>query len=72
MTENYSTNEILHFSNDAGNDSMKAYLDDEFFKMPSVIAFKGPQDSTAPISFENEEDKESYMNDFLNHMDVSI
>lgn len=72
MTENYSTNEILHFSNDAGNDSMKTYLDDEFFKMPSVIAFKGPQDSTAPITFESEGDKESYMNDFLNHMDVSI
>lgn len=72
MTENYSANEILHFSNDAGNDSMKTYLDDEFFKMPSVIAFKGPQDSTAPITFESEGDKESYMNDFLNHMDVSI
>lgn len=72
MTENYSANEILHFSNDAGNDSMKTYLDDEFFKMPSVIAFKGPQDSTAPITFESERDKESYMNDFLNHMDVSI
>lgn len=72
MTENYSTNEILHFSNDAGNDSMKTYLDGEYFKMPSVIAFKGPQDSTAPITFESEGDKESYMNDFLNHMDVSI
>ncbi|MBB1063152.1 ParM/StbA family protein [Limosilactobacillus fastidiosus] len=72
MTEDYSANEILHFSNDAGNDSMKTYLDGEPFKMPSVIAFKGPQDSTAPISFENEEDKGKYMNDFLNHMDVSI
>lgn len=70
MTEN--TNEIMKFDNDAGNDSMKTYLDGEYFKMPSVIAFKGPQDSTAPISFENEEDKESYMSNFLNHMDVSI
>ena len=70
MTEN--TNEIMKFDNDAGNDSMKTYLDGEYFKMPSVIAFKGPQDSTAPITFESEGDKESYMNDFLNHMDVSI
>ena len=70
MTEN--TNEVMKFDNDAGNDSMKTYLDGEYFKMPSVIAFKGPQDSTAPISFESEGDKESYMNDFLNHMDVSI
>lgn len=70
MTEN--TNEIMKFDNDAGNDSMKTYLDGEYFKMPSVIAFKGPQDSTAPITFESEGDKESYMNNFLNHMDVSI
>lgn len=70
MTEN--TNEVMKFDNDAGNDSMKTYLDGEYFKMPSVIAFKGPQDSTAPITFESERDKESYMNDFLNHMDVSI
>lgn len=70
MAEN--TNEIMKFDNDAGNDSMKTYLDGEYFKMPSVIAFKGQQDSTAPISFENEEDKESYMSNFLYHMDVSI
>lgn len=69
---NENTNEIMKFDNDAGNDSMKTYLDGEYFKMPSVIAFKGPQDSTAPISFESEEDKENYMNNFLNHMDVSI
>lgn len=70
MTEN--NNETMKFDNDAGNDSMKTYLDGEYFRMPSVIAFKGPQDSTASVTFDSEADKENYMNDFLNHMDVSV
>lgn len=72
MTEDTKTSKLLKFDNDAGNDSMKTYLDGEYFKTPSVIAFKGPQDSTAPVTFDSEEDKEKYMNNFLDHMDVSI
>lgn len=74
MTENFNNNnnEVMSFDNDAGNDSMKTYLDGDFFKMPSVIAFKGSQDFTAPVSFESDEDRKNYMENFLDHMDVSI
>lgn len=74
MTEqlNINQNETLNFANDAGNDSLKAFMNDEYFEMPSVIAIKGPQNTIAPVSFNNQQDKDKYMNDFLDHMDVSI
>lgn len=76
----------LFFANDAGNDSMKTTLfsnnvsDDlkeifssgEDLECPSVIAMKNSLDVTAPIEFSSQEEKDNYMKDFLNHMDVSI
>ena len=41
---------ILNAANDLGYGSIKATLNDEKVKMPSVIAGKKPQDITEPVS----------------------
>lgn len=63
----------LHFANDAGNDSMKAELNGEEIKMPSVIAFKNSQNLTAPIKFSGKDEQtKKYMENFLDNMDVTV
>lgn len=63
---------ILNAANDLGYGSIKATLNDEKVKMPSVIAGKKPQDITEPVSFDDQEKQTAYMKDFLNKMDVSV
>lgn len=53
-------NEFLRFDNDAGNDSMKVKFNGNYFKTPSVIAIKGMQDITAPVTFDNDQQKSLY------------
>ena len=63
---------VLNFANDLGYGSIKAALNDEKIKMPSVIASEKPQDITEPIAFDNHDQQASYMKNFLNEMDVSV
>ena len=63
---------ILNVANDLGYGSIKATLNDEKVKMPSVIASEKPQDITEPVSFDDQEQQAAYMKDFINKLDVSV
>ncbi len=62
----------MKISNDLGYGSIKVNVDGERLVFPSVIAIEREQDILAPVEFENKSDKDSYMSDFLNRMDVTI
>lgn len=62
----------IFVANDAGNDSIKAVLDDKHFTMPSVVALLGSRDITEPITFDDKKQEQEHMSHFLEHMDASI
>src|SRR5699024_9759755 len=41
-------------------------------KFPSVLAIQREQDILAPVEYEDQSEKDVYMKDFLNHMDVTV
>lgn len=73
---------ILKFANDLGYGAVKyktSKVDEknggllkEPDKLPSVIAIEREQDIPSPIEFDNNDQKDQYMNNFLDHMDVTI
>lgn len=58
--------------NDLGYGSVKALLDGEAIKYPSVLAVQREQDIIAPVEFDNKSEQDAYMKDFLNKMDVTV
>lgn len=66
------TEKIMKVANDLGYGSVKANIDGEDIKFPSVIASERPQDIQAPTEFDTKEEQNAYMKDFLNNMDVSV
>lgn len=66
------TEKIMKVANDLGYGSVKANIDGEAIKFPSVIASERPQDIQAPTEFDTKEEQNAYMKDFLNNMDVSV
>lgn len=65
-------NNVINIANDLGYGFVKTSINDERIKMPSVIASEQPQDITKPVSFDDKSQRDAYMHDFLNHMDVSF
>ena len=63
---------IMKVANDLGYGSVKANVDGENIKFPSVIAAERPQDIQAPMEFDTKQDQDAYMKDFLNNMDVTV
>lgn len=59
-------------ANDLGYGSVKAIVDGKEVKFPSVFAIEREQDIPSPIEFENKTQKDAYMADFINRMDVTI
>lgn len=59
-------------ANDLGYGSIKVSLDDERLVYPSIIAVEREQDILAPVEFSSKEEQDRYMDDFLNHIDVTI
>ena len=59
-------------SNDLGYGSIKVNVEGEEKKFPSVLAIQREQDILAPVEFEDQSEKDIYMKDFLNHMDVTV
>lgn len=58
--------------NDLGYGSVKALLDGEAIKYPSVLAVQREQDIIAPVEFDNKSEQDVYMENFLNKMDVTV
>lgn len=63
---------IMKVANDLGYGSVKANVDGENIKFPSVISAERPQDIQAPMEFDSKQDQDTYMKNFLNNMDVSV
>ena len=63
---------IMIISNDLGYGSIKVNVEGEEKKFPSVLAIQREQDILAPVEFEDQSEKDVYMKDFLNHMDVTV
>ena len=63
---------IMKVANDLGYGSVKANVDGENIKFPSVISAERPQDIQAPMEFDTKQDQDAYMKDFLNNMDVTV
>ena len=59
-------------ANDLGYGSVKAIVDGKEIKFPSVFAIEREQDIPSPVEFESKAQKDAYMADFINHMDVTI
>ena len=62
----------MKVANDLGYGSVKAIIDDKEIKFPSVFTIEREQDIASPIEFESKGQKDDYMKDFINHMDVTI
>lgn len=63
---------IMIISNDLGYGSIKVNVEGEEKKFPSVLAIQREQDILAPVEFEDQSEKDVYMKDFLNNMDVTV
>lgn len=66
------SNNVIKVSNDLGYGAVKAKLNDEKVQFPSVMAVERAQDIAAPLRFDNKQQSDSYFEDFINHMDVTI
>ena len=62
----------MKVANDLGYGSVKAIIDDKEIKFPSVFTIEREQDIASPVEFESKSQKDDYMKDFINHMDVTI
>ena len=59
-------------ANDLGYGSVKAIVDGTKIKFPSVFAVEREQDIPSPVEFENKAQQDTYMEDFINRMDVTV
>ena len=57
---------------DLGYGSVKALIDGEKVLFPSAIVLQRKQDLFDPIKFDDEDQEDDYMNDLIDHMDVTI
>ena len=62
----------MKVANDLGYGSVKAIIDGKEVKFPSVFTIEREQDIASPVEFESKSQKDEYMKEFLNHMDVTI
>lgn len=60
------------FANDLGYSSVKSTIDGQYDKFPSVIAKASNINEYEPVQFKNELEEKTYMEDFINHLFVSI
>lgn len=67
-----SVNTKINFSNDLGYGSVKALIGNHSYIVPSTAALLRQQDVFQPITFQNSNELNDYINDFINHLDVSI
>ncbi|MCC4466863.1 ParM/StbA family protein [Limosilactobacillus reuteri] len=72
MSQSNTKEYIMSVANDLGYGSVKANIDGEDIKFPSVVSAERPQDIAAPIEFDTDADRDEYMKNFLNTMDVSV
>ena len=63
---------MMKTANDLGYGSVKAIIDDKEIQFPSVFTIEREQDIASPVEFESKSQKDEYMKEFLNHMDVTI
>lgn len=64
--------QIVPFANDLGYSSMKAFIDNQSYKVPSNMAVLRTQDMFAPVTFNSQQDKDDYFQHLIEHMDVSV
>lgn len=65
--------EKITLANDLGNGSMKlGFNNDDWTVIPSIYADQRQQDMIAPVSFDNQQQQDVYINDMFKHMNVSV
>lgn len=62
----------IRVANDLGYGSVKANIDGNNVKFPSVTALLRAQDIQDPVEFSNDTQKRNYFSNFFEHMDVTI
>lgn len=62
----------LNVANDLGYGSVKAKVEDTNIHFPSVIAIQREQDLNKPVEFNSNQEKLTYLEGMINHMDVTI
>lgn len=62
----------MFVANDLGYGSVKATVDGEKIKFPSVMVVQRQQDLFDPITFDDESEKEQYISHMIDHMDISV
>lgn len=68
----YQGDRKMKIANDLGYGYLKITLDGERVKFPSVVAYMRQEDILDPIEFSSKKEENAYMNDLLNHIQVSI
>lgn len=67
-----ASQQIEKVANDLGYGSVKASINDKEYQFPSVIALESEQNIPAPVEFDDMTNKDSYMQHFTDHMDVTV
>ena len=62
----------LNVANDLGYGSVKAKVEDTNIHFPSVIAIQREQDLNKSVEFNSNQEKLTYLEGMINHMDVTI
>lgn len=62
----------MNVANDLGYGSVKAKIDGDKIKFPSVIAVQREQDLSKPLTFDSNQDKVTYLKNMIDHMDVTV
>src|SRR3712207_2787662 len=62
----------MNVANDLGYGSVKAKIDGDKIKFPSVIAVQREQDLNKPLTFDSNQDKVTYLKNMIDHMDVTV
>lgn len=63
---------IIPFANDLGYSSMKAFINNQSYKIPSNMAVLRQQDMFAPQTFNTKQEKDAYFQHLTEHMDISV
>ena len=72
MTTNTKTTIATEFANDLGYGSVKARINNHSYIVPSTIAKLRQQDVYQPTTFKNPAQMQNYMDNFMDHLDVSV
>lgn len=62
----------MNVANDLGYSSLKAVVDGQPLKMPSIMAVQRAHDLYDPLEFKQVDDPDQYFADLMNHLDVTI